>query len=108
VVCRLSVVEQLLELPLQDAPVTLKIWDPFTYSYYFKTVYRNVRICGLADPASPRLLLTLGRMRAAAFSPKAAALPFLATKIQRLAATEHSLGLCRVASIFLMKHKARQ
>jgi hypothetical protein len=26
-------------------PVTLKIWDEYSYSYYFKTVYRNVKIC---------------------------------------------------------------
>jgi hypothetical protein len=30
----------------ETRPLTLKIWDPYTYSYYFKTVYRDVRICG--------------------------------------------------------------
>jgi len=45
VVRRLSIVE-LFNLPLRDTRLTLKIWDPYTYSYYFKTVYRDVRICG--------------------------------------------------------------
>ncbi len=30
----------------ETRPLTLKIWDPYTYSYYFKTVYRDVRTCG--------------------------------------------------------------
>ena len=29
----------------ETRPVTLRIWDPYSYSYYFKTVYRDVRIC---------------------------------------------------------------
>jgi hypothetical protein len=26
-------------------PVTIRIWDDYSDSYYFKTVYRSVRIC---------------------------------------------------------------
>ena len=29
----------------ETRPVTLRIWDQYSYSYYFKTVYRDVRIC---------------------------------------------------------------
>jgi hypothetical protein len=29
----------------ESRPVTIKIWDDYSYSYYFKTVYRNVRVC---------------------------------------------------------------
>ena len=29
----------------ETRPVTLKIWDEYSYSYYFKTVYRDVKVC---------------------------------------------------------------
>ena len=29
----------------ETRPVTLRIWDQYSYSYYFKSVYRDVRIC---------------------------------------------------------------
>jgi hypothetical protein len=29
----------------ETRPVTLKIWDQYSYGYHFKTVYRDVRIC---------------------------------------------------------------
>ena len=52
----------------ETRPLTLKIWDPYTYSYYFKTVYRDVQDLRLARIVrARRLLLSLGRMRAAAF-----------------------------------------
>jgi hypothetical protein len=29
----------------ESRPVTLKIWDDYSYSYYFKTVYRDIKVC---------------------------------------------------------------
>jgi hypothetical protein len=29
----------------ESRPVTLKIWDEYSYSYYFKTVYRDIKVC---------------------------------------------------------------
>jgi hypothetical protein len=26
-------------------PVTIKVWDDYSYSYYFKTIHRKVRVC---------------------------------------------------------------
>ena len=26
-------------------PVTIKVWDDYSYSYYFKTINRKVRVC---------------------------------------------------------------
>lgn len=26
-------------------PVTLKLWDNYSYSFYFKTIYRDVKVC---------------------------------------------------------------
>ena len=29
----------------ESQPVTLKIWDDYSYSYTFKTIYRQVKVC---------------------------------------------------------------
>jgi hypothetical protein len=26
-------------------PVTIRVWDDYSYSYFLKTVYRSVRVC---------------------------------------------------------------
>jgi hypothetical protein len=26
-------------------PVTIKVWDDYSYGYYFKTIHRKVRVC---------------------------------------------------------------
>jgi hypothetical protein len=29
----------------RSRPVTIKLWDDYSDSYYFKTVYRQVKVC---------------------------------------------------------------
>jgi hypothetical protein len=29
----------------ESRPVTIKLWDDYSYSYYFKTIYRQVKVC---------------------------------------------------------------
>ena len=29
----------------ETRPVTIKLWDEYSYSYYFKTIYREVKVC---------------------------------------------------------------
>ena len=26
-------------------PVTIRVWDDYSYSYFYKTIYRDIRIC---------------------------------------------------------------
>jgi len=89
----------------ETRPLTLKIWDPYTYSYYFKTVYRDVRICGCAGPKIAPLARPNEGCR---LSPRLQPFFYLLAKIEHLAAAQHGFGPCRVASVLLMQHEPRQ
>src|SRR3989304_6269996 len=61
------------------------------------------------DLVSSRTLLTLGRTRAAALPPRAAALPLVrSAEVESLPSPEHRFGLFRVAAALLMQDEAGQ
>src|SRR4030067_2803380 len=61
------------------------------------------------DLASPRALPPLGRTRAAAFPPRAAALPLVrSAEVESLPSPEHRFGLFGVAPVLLVQDEAGQ
>jgi hypothetical protein len=29
----------------ESRPVTIRLWDDYSYSYYYKTIYRSYKVC---------------------------------------------------------------